>query len=375
MKKAVGFLVLLGLCQSRAFFLEHLLSSGENADTTYEDPNCAGQCMLCATCWLNGGKITSYFCGGGLLQICCERQETGAEARKINYWPGQETFNDVEPLQEIHFGDVNNDPECGRVRISSRRVVGGNDAGFGRYPWQALIRVGNSRCGGALVNKRHVVTAGHCVYNTPAYKVKVFLGEYSLKQDTEPLRREEFSVMSIQRHPYYRFSPQADRYDVAVLRLGRQVQYRDHIRPICLPEKRIDEEDDVDEDTVAMVAGWGAMKPDSKERPVNLQTTDVRVVKSDTCEEWHRKNHIDVRIHEDMMCAGHEYGGKDACQGDSGGPLMTQQDGKWTLIGLVSAGFSCARAGQPGIYHRVAKTSDWISYASRHIFDSDLSYL
>ncbi len=26
-----------------------------------------------------------------------------------------------------------------------------------------------------------------------------------------------------------------------------------------------------------------------------------------------------------MMCAGHEFGGRDACQGDSGGPLMVQQ--------------------------------------------------
>ena len=25
-----------------------------------------------------------------------------------------------------------------------------------------------------------------------------------------------------------------------------------------------------------------------------------------------------------MMCAGHEFGGRDACQGDSGGPLMVQ---------------------------------------------------
>jgi len=39
----------------------------------------------------------------------------------------------------------------------------------------------------------------------------------------------------------------------------------------------------------------------------------------------------------------------------------------WTLVGLVSAGFSCARAFQPGIYHRVASSSDWISYVSRSL--------
>lgn len=32
--------------------------------------------------------------------------------------------------------------------------------------------------------------------------------------------------------------------------------------------------------------------------------------------------------------------------------------------GVVSAGYSCATKGQPGIYHRVPYTVDWISYVS-----------
>ena len=48
-------------------------------------------------------------------------------------------------------------------------------------------------------------------------------------------------------------------------------------------------------------------------------------------------------------------------QGDSGSPLIVFEKGRWTLIGITSAGFGCAVDHQPGIYHRVARTANWIS--------------
>ena len=53
--------------------------------------------------------------------------------------------------------------ECGKTAIASRRVVGGTEAGFGSFPWMALVRGSTNRCGGALISSRWVVTAGHCV--------------------------------------------------------------------------------------------------------------------------------------------------------------------------------------------------------------------
>lgn len=39
---------------------------------------------------------------------------------------------------------------------------------------------------------------------------------------------------------------------------------------------------------------------------------------------------------------------------------MININGRWTLAGITSAGFGCAQSRQPGIYHRVSHTVDWI---------------
>ena len=61
-----------------------------------------------------------------------------------------------------------------------------------------------------------------------------------------------------------------------------------------------------------------------------------------------------------MVCAGDNNGGEDSCQGDSGGPLiMTNSDGEYELIGIVSWGYGCAEPGYPGVYSRIYPKLSW----------------
>jgi secreted trypsin-like serine protease len=54
------------------------------------------------------------------------------------------------------------DPPADSTGAPEARIVGGQEAAVGEWPWQILLGP-NFTCGGSILSSRWVVTAAHCV--------------------------------------------------------------------------------------------------------------------------------------------------------------------------------------------------------------------
>ena len=318
---------------------------GNDIDNVDNDPESSleggcGEYMSCRTsyhCALLGGKPTYVPCGMSPGHYCCDLIVTS------------------EMINSSSNSTVKNDPQCGWNRERTSRIIGGHNTEFGEIPWQAFVKVEGLRCGGALLSRTHVVTAAHCVVGRKESKIEVLLGELVLKRMVEEMPHEHRRVAQIIIHPDYE-NLNVDSFDVAILVLDRPVDYRANIMPICLPEP-----EQSFTGALATVSGWGRVYADHESRANHLQSVQVPVIGNRLCRKWLRSRGKYAGINSDHLCAGYEGGGQDSCRGDSGGPLTYQRRGRWYLVGIVSAGFSCGKPRQPGIYHRVSHSSEWIS--------------
>ena len=133
--------------------------------------------------------------------------------------------------------------------------------------------------------------------------------------------------------------------DYALVHLSQPVE---EFEPIQL----ITDEDNDDEPVISTVMGWGAIYSGG---PSSDELLEVDVPIDDDCGYYSPGD-----ITDNMVCAGDANGGEDSCQGDSGGPLiMTNDEGEYELIGIVSWGYGCAEGGYPGVYSRIYTRLDW----------------
>jgi V8-like Glu-specific endopeptidase len=347
-----------------------VFQASRRADTCANHPG--STCMFLLLCLMAGGVSAGPCPGAGFLSTCCVLPATNVP-KAARVWPASvssnviQTSGTVKPQQVYTTAAVTkttlssgNFSYCGITQAKPQsRIIGGSDAMYGEFPWQAHIKLNKQQCGGVLLNNYYVLTAAHCIYQVRLSDITIQLGVYDIqdhsRQDYAP---QTFSVVEKKIHPSFKYqAAHPDRYDVALLKLNKAAKFQENVVPICLPPK-----DWNFQGWKGIITGWGKTDTGLSNRFGTrlLQKVDVPIISNDLCEKWHHEKGIEITISPEMMCAGYEEGKKDACVGDSGGPLMVVVQGRWTVAGLVSAGFGCAQGKQPGIYHRVPHTVEWL---------------
>ncbi|XP_053376724.1 transmembrane protease serine 2-like [Mercenaria mercenaria] len=278
----------------------HTVWSREHFHTPAEMRNCYVQDVFIFTILLHictgfDFNLCGYFVTGGWCDTACRYEaqhawriplcmHSGARGPKCCIPPDHRLVQGRDPPTTVSttvaaiLPQETETPEisCGRARSHSRvrRVIGGNRAPAGTWPWQAALRLytGQYVCGGVIISDSWVLTAAHCVQppHDDLNLLRVYVGDQTLsygrhgRENSKTIRRiirhdnfeqnVEFTVTDpqtgdttvIRRHLH----------DIALIQLNDSLTFSDNLRSICLPDMS-DDLSDLHDESACWVAGWG----------------------------------------------------------------------------------------------------------------------
>ncbi|NXR58278.1 TMPSC protease, partial [Rhadina sibilatrix] len=228
-------------------------------------------------------------------------------------------------------------------------IVGGHEAPEGAWPWVVSLQVlrGGVRfvhlCGGVLLGRRAVLTAGHCVdgRTDPCYW-RAVLGAHNLQKHGPHTARRRIRRIIV----HSKFKRETFENDVAMFQLKRAVRYSLYIQPVCLPPAALLQP--LENSSDCYISGWGRtaekgnglwpLLAASSHTPRGLPPTPA------------------PQIYQLALPFLTLQGG------DSGGPLVCYHPDtdQYYLTGIASFGVGCGRPKYPGIYVRLSQYRKWI---------------
>ncbi|XP_045899464.1 transmembrane protease serine 9-like [Micropterus dolomieu] len=243
---------------------------------------------------------------------------------------------------------------CGQPKLNTK-IVGGQVASVGSWPWQASLQTSGSHfCGGTLINNDWVLTAAHCCASTgiTTSTLSVVLGLRSLQGSNRNQASRTVSQIII--HPNYNIINLEN--DICLLKLASPVAFTTYIQPVCLAAPG----STFYKGTLSWATGWGDVGFGVPlPYPGNLMEVQLPIVGNRECSCTYGLSIIT----KNRMCTGFSAGGKDVCHGDGGGPLVSKQGGRWIQEGIMSftSSLGCAQPNFPSGYTRVSQYQSWIN--------------
>ncbi|KAH8272621.1 hypothetical protein KR018_010184, partial [Drosophila ironensis] len=215
------------------------------------------------------------------------------------------------------------------------------DANFAEIPWQAMILRESSKsllCGGAIIGDEFVLTSASCVnglvnenlylFHTesnrivpslPVNDLRIKAGEWELGSINEPLPFQLTGAKSIDVHPSYDASTNAN--DLAIIRLEKRLEFATHIQPICISDE------DPQPSEQCVTSGWGKQALSIHEEGAIMHVTDTTAVGRSDC-----------GADASSVCSTTKF---DACQFDVGSALACGSGSNVRLKAIFAGENSC----------------------------------
>ncbi|XP_053625313.1 atrial natriuretic peptide-converting enzyme isoform X2 [Plodia interpunctella] len=210
----------------------------------------------------------------------------------------------------------------------------------GHWPWHAaLLRAHVHACDAALVHPAWLVTTASCFQGQPKAEWTARLGTVRILSTT-PWQQEQ-RIVGMVRSP-------VEGSMLALVRLEEPVEMTDFVRPLCLPEENVA---DNDNNSVCNTLGWTRNRD-------QLQRVHVTISPMNTCEN------VSIAT-VNGICAEPLYDQDDCDEEEYAGSSMMCFNHKlkrWSLIGVSGWRIACSKIGlgRPRIYDAVASHVDWI---------------
>lgn len=143
-------------------------------------------------------------------------------------------------------------------RFTDGRIVGGETARPGQFPYQVSLRVPirvngtqvyTHNCGGSIISNRWIVSAAHCTQlgNSNPSRVQIFVGAHNYSNDGQ-----SHTLDRIVNHPRYNSGRFLN--DISLLQTTQRIQFNDLVRPIALRKQF------VDGGIQGIISGWGHVR-------------------------------------------------------------------------------------------------------------------
>ncbi|XP_017077632.1 venom serine protease Bi-VSP-like isoform X1 [Drosophila eugracilis] len=240
------------------------------------------------------------------------------------------------------------EPNCGLSKTTTK-IIHGQSAEPGTNPWLAYIyrTVNQSEpnlvCIGSLIHKEYVLVGAHCIYDGDILTVRLgpynSLGTFNRSRDYEV--KEVFKKKLLPGQEIYN-------HNIAILKLGQEVQFNDYIQPICL----ITDSAKVPNVRTFQAASWLGYDMSVSREPKILELNELNATE---CKKMFWLNSTDNQI-----CAAQPI--DDPCVGVPGGPLVqaVNIEGRMRYAQFGVASFGTTKCPSLDVFTRVTSHIEWI---------------